>query len=592
MGCVQAVKQESPSRTGIREFRHRHAPCNTTSDNEQDENDEHQIEHPSISTPSYQQHFRSKSKGDIQITLFSQLQMESDEAIKNTMPETTIMTQSNSFQSMTTHSCTNTLDQNILSHINHNRVNTNPIINELEAHYEASYDDKSTLNPPSISPNNSPRSMPIFGNSLFLELDVPSSSNRQSKHIKSQKSAPNIFLYRMRSPSTPNLDDDDDDDDVHEISTNPFSRRLKRSKSADPSKRDRRQNNQKMNKYSYKGNRTKKRKKMHHAKSKSIPSDLFSESLSDFVSAESSNYEYLSQITHFDQNTLRLLHLRFNHILTVCQNDDDEEVNANKLSIDAMAEALGLPSDCILVRRLFGYMDEHGMGLSFRVFARTMSVLSDKASFLEKCQLSFCLYDLKNDNVIDPSELKQLILDLMTTASDCLHPSILKLLEDEESDFVDALVANTLEQFELNEHGNVCYDSYCRFMQSNPRLLAPYSLDIEKLIDYEAEQRRMKRISFDSLKKRKLRQMVVGQDSKKKYQKKWKKPQFIKDLEKDKIQSVHSIVSANQICVDLDGLKEQSEISSTSKKNELKDGEDEERKKQQRMQNTIDFLYD
>merc|ERR1712129_113172 len=170
------------------------------------------------------------------------------------------------------------------------------------------------------------------------------------------------------------------------------------------------------------------------------------------------------------------------------------------------------------------------------------------------------------------------------------------LMNENGKSFVDHLIANTMKQFELDSDGNIGYDAYCRFMQSNPRLLAVYSLDIEKLLDYECEQRRMHRISINSLKNKGLRQIVVELDSSKKKKSKWKKPQFIKDLEKDKVQSVHSVLDAQQICVDLDEVSEASELSSNPS-SEIVDDEDnnekeeEEKKKQERMQRTIDFLY-
>merc|ERR1712129_560464 len=123
---------------------------------------------------------------------------------------------------------------------------------------------------------------------------------------------------------------------------------------------------------------------------------------------------------------------------------------------------------------------------------------------------------------------------------------------------------------------------------------AVYSLDIEKLLDYECEQRRMHRISINSLKNKGLRQIVVELDSSKKKKKsKWKKPQFIKDLEKDKVQSVHSVLDAQQICIDLDGVSEASELSSNPSSGIVDDEkeEEEDKKKQERMQRTIDFLY-
>merc|ERR1712129_114828 len=148
------------------------------------------------------------------------------------------------------------------------------------------------------------------------------------------------------------------------------------------------------------------------------------------------------------------------------------------------------------------------------------------------------------------------------------------LMNENGKSFVDHLIANTMKQFELDSDGNIGYDAYCRFMQSNPRLLIAYSLDIEKLLDYECEQRRMHRISINSLKNKQLRQIVVELDSSKKKKSKWKKPQFIKDLEKDKVQSVHSVLDAQQICVDLDEVSEASELSSNPSSGIVADDED------------------
>jgi len=171
--------------------------------------------------------------------------------------------------------------------------------------------------------------------------------------------------------------------------------------------------------------------------------------------------------------------------------------------------------------------------------------------------------------------------------------------------FVNKLISNTMKMFDLDNNGNITYESYCNFVRKNPRLLAPFTLDIEKLLEYEAEQRRMKRISINSLKKKKLNQMFIGQDPKKKYNKKWKKPQFIKDMEKDRIQHVNSIHNANEICQDLfeiddenknhNKLNELNEPSSTSndtEMDEIEKKEKEEKEKQERMQRTIEFLYD
>lgn len=263
-------------------------------------------------------------------------------------------------------------------------------------------------------------------------------------------------------------------------------------------------------------------------------------------------------------------------------------------------------------------MDKHDFGeISFRVFAITMSVLSDKAEFDEKCKLSFEVYDLNDDKVIDKIELKTLIMDLLNTAKgqDFMDPLLVKLINSNDY-FVDKLIENTMKCFDLDNNGNITYQSYAKFIKKNPRLLQPFTLDIEKLLDYEAEQRRMKRISLNSLKKKKLRQIVIGQDPKKQWNKKWHKPQWYKDMEKDQIQHVNSIHDANEICKDMfdhdidtinETIKEEDELfsaqgsgsgsssdagSDINDEEAMKKKEEEERRKQEDYQDTLDLLYD
>ena len=111
-------------------------------------------------------------------------------------------------------------------------------------------------------------------------------------------------------------------------------------------------------------NKTKQR--LLHAKSREIPQHQFSSSLVEHQDEESNTYQYLASITHFDINTLRLLHLRFNRIDALSARDrvidtlgdgggDAEEMKAEsrsngKLDINAMAKLFGLPPHCLLVR--------------------------------------------------------------------------------------------------------------------------------------------------------------------------------------------------------------------------------------------------
>merc|ERR1712232_845937 len=105
--------------------------------------------------------------------------------------------------------------------------------------------------------------------------------------------------------------------------------------------------------------------------------------------------------------------------------------------------------------------------------------------------------------------------------------------------------------FDLNPDANIDFDGYCRFIESAPRILAPFTLDIGSMLDFEAEQRRMNRISMNTLNRKELTQIIIGQDPKTKYNKKWHRPQFLKSMQKDKVQKVNSIHNADEIYKDL-----------------------------------------
>eukprot|EP01083_Nonionella_stella_P030154 82757_1 len=475
-----------------------------------------------------------------------------------------MFTNSTSLRSVISNTCTatTTMDYHVSPHIQQNsRITLNYTIDD--SHH--------------LSVNDSPPPPPMTN----LTLDNNSSNTLIMESVP-------IFAYKKRS-------------------------HIKRSRSVDPPdanhtkkrkhKRTRTHNlAPNPNKYAYnqqkngKINTNKSKRRLVHAKSKSIPYNIFSSDLNKYQNEETDNYDYLSQVTHFDQNTLRLLHLRFNHIYIMSSFTMDDacmdECNDTKMKLDvsAISHIFGLPAHCILVQRFFWYMDQQGLGqLSFRVFARTMSLLSDKASISEKCELSFQLYDLNNDHVIDRNELKQIIYDLMHSAKHLMDPLLMELMNDTNCDFIDKLLSDTMKMFDLDANGNITYRAYCSFMEKQPRLLSPFTLDIEKLLDFEAEKRRMHRISLKSLQKKQLRQLVIGMDPKLRYNKKWKKPQFIKDMEKDEVHDVNTINSPQQICQDL--FDDRSSAIAVTPSSPT-DSDQEEKEKEERLQRTIDFLYE
>merc|ERR1711879_45346 len=174
----------------------------------------------------------------------------------------------------------------------------------------------------------------------------------------------------------------------------------------------------------------------------------------------------------------------------------------------------------------------------------------------------------------------------------------------QQNGFMDKIIANTMKCIELDSNGNIDFNAYCQFMENSPRLLAPFTLDIGHLLDFEAERRRMNRISMNSINQKELTQIIIGQDPKKKYNKTWHRPQLLKSMQKDKVYAVNSIHNADEIYKDLvdsdggntvstptpgdgdDVSKGQDTDSETERKRK------EEKLKQERIESTMDFLYD
>eukprot|EP01084_Bolivina_argentea_P104968 187911_1 len=221
------------------------------------------------------------------------------------------------------------------------------------------------------------------------------------------------------------------------------------------------------------------KKKKLREESIKIPAVEFAKLLVQHQTAQD-QYEYLSNVTHFDENTLRLLHVRFNAIDSSIERD-------SRISLDEFAKIIQMSPKSILVSRFFKYMDVHNLGLTFRIFATTMSILSREASKTEKIKLSFHLCDLNDDGYIDKNEL-------MCIITDCIQE--LKPLQINKEQ-INIIVENTFKKISNVEKNKISFDEYFQFVSKpkNYRLLAPFSLDIDKLIQYEAESRRL--IGFD-----------------------------------------------------------------------------------------------
>ncbi len=188
-------------------------------------------------------------------------------------------------------------------------------------------------------------------------------------------------------------------------------------------------------------------------------------------------YGYLAKVTHFDETTLQLLHLRFTRI------DSSIEENGS-ISIGEFANVLGISSKSLLLKRFFNFMDRSDMGeLNFRNFAMAMSMLSDKAPIEDKIELSFIMYDLNGDGKVDKEELKRMVIAALEHVAMNLG-----------NDQIDAIVENTFELADANRDGFIDKEEYSVFCRNNPRILQPYSVDVTQLIHYEQESRRHHRV--------------------------------------------------------------------------------------------------
>ena len=269
----------------------------------------------------------------------------------------------------------------------------------------------------------------------------------------------------------------------------------------------------------------------------------FQESLLQHQSAED-EYKYLSEITHFDQETLRLLYKRF------CDIDGSIERDS-RISLAEFAKIISMPADSILVFRFFKYMDVHSLGLTFRIFACTMSILSRSASEMEKMKLSFSLYDQNDDGFIDKKEF----INIITDCIDQLSPLSLDTVQ------IEQIAENTLEcirsqrsvpgdgvqdgaESANTDPDRISFDEYCRFVSQpeNKRLLAPFSLDIAQLIKYESESRRLVRLNTMDMDPKTLHHGPLSVENR-------KFRAFLPSVHfGDKIERVQSIHNAMEIC--------------------------------------------
>ena len=166
------------------------------------------------------------------------------------------------------------------------------------------------------------------------------------------------------------------------------------------------------------------------------------------------------------EDTLRLMHTHFRVI------DGSISLDA-RISLDEFVEIVSIPQLSLLVLRFFTYMDRHNFeGFPFRTFATTMSVPSAEGDVAAKKELSFTLCDLNDDGFVDSAELTALLKDCRAQLG-----TLAVGLDDQG---ITLVVRRTFDAVDTER----AKDVICRV----------FAMDIAKIVGYEAERRRLRRL--------------------------------------------------------------------------------------------------
>ena len=147
---------------------------------------------------------------------------------------------------------------------------------------------------------------------------------------------------------------------------------------------------------------------------------------------------------------------------------------------------LAMDSKSILLRRFFTFMDKSATGSLY--FATALSLLSLEAPDEDKLALSFFLYDMNYDKHINRGECRQMVQLGLGEIDMQLSPQQ-----------IEVFVSNTFRAADRNKDGVIDFAEYSAYCRRNPRVLAPFRVDIASLVLDEREKRRSRRVSQPKL---------------------------------------------------------------------------------------------
>lgn len=204
---------------------------------------------------------------------------------------------------------------------------------------------------------------------------------------------------------------------------------------------------------------------------------------------EEEQYRVLSRVTSFSIPTVRKLKSIFMNISNLYISDIPR-INANKL-----AQSMGIPEDSIFVQSLLRAIsgNNNSFNVNFRSWILFLSIINQNS--IDKVKLSFTIYDLNCDGVINVQELYTLLKGAVDGAD-------IELRDNEISD----LCSQMLRCSDSNNDGNIDINEYQQALQTYPNSLEYFSVDINdtstSLIDSNSIQNVTSMLSFTNAQRR------------------------------------------------------------------------------------------